>query len=35
MEWVVIEARGVTVRLQGENGAERIADVALALQGLG
>ena len=34
MESVVIEACGVTVRVQGEIGAERIAEVALALRGL-
>ena len=34
MESVVIEARGVTVRVQGEVGAEWIAQVALALRGL-
>ena len=34
MESVVIEARGVTVRVQGEVGAEWVAQVALALRGL-
>ena len=34
MESVVIEARGVTVRLQGDIGAQRIAQVASALRGL-
>ena len=34
IESVVIEARRVTVRVQGEVGAERIAEIALALRGL-
>ena len=34
MESVVLEARGVTVRVQGEVGAEWVAQVALALRGL-
>ncbi len=34
MESVVIEARGVTVRVQGEVGAQWVAQVALALRGL-
>ena len=34
IESVVIEARGVTVRLQGNIGAQRIAQVASALRGL-
>ena len=34
MESVVIEARGVTVRVQGEVGAEWVAQIALALRGL-
>ena len=34
MESVVIEARGVTVRLEGDIGAQRIAQVASALRGL-
>ena len=34
MESVVIEARGVTVRLEGDIGTQRIAQVASALRGL-
>ena len=33
MESVVVEARGVTVRVQGEVGAQWVAQVALALRG--
>ena len=34
IESVVIEARGVTVRLEGDIGTQRIAEVASALRGL-
>ena len=33
MELVTIEARGMTVRLEGEVGVSRIAEIALALRG--